>query len=65
MTDLNKKWTCKPFHAGAAVGMLVMLLLLPLSPAMNNGEFDHGGGSGGGGGLVVVAAVAVVVVDNN
>jgi hypothetical protein len=27
----------------------VVLLLLPLSLAMDNGEFDHGGGGGGGG----------------
>jgi hypothetical protein len=27
----------------------VVLLLLPLSSAMEDGEFDHGGGSGGGG----------------
>jgi hypothetical protein len=30
--------------------MLVVLLLLPLSLAIDNGEFDHGGGGGGGGG---------------
>jgi hypothetical protein len=42
-----------------------MLLLLPLSLAINDGEFDHGGGGGGGGGLVAAAAVVVAVVDNN
>jgi hypothetical protein len=30
--------------------MLVVLLLLPLFLAMNDGKFDHGGGGGGGGG---------------
>ncbi len=43
----------------------MVLLLLPLSSAIDYGEFDHGGGSGGGGGLVAAAAVAVVVVDDN
>jgi hypothetical protein len=41
----------------------VVLLLLPCSLAIDNGEFDHGGGGGGGGGSVAAAAVAVVVVD--
>jgi hypothetical protein len=47
--------------------MLVVVLLLPLSLAMDNGEFDHGGGGGSGGGLVAatVVAVAVAAVDNN
>jgi hypothetical protein len=47
--------------------MLVVLLLLPLSLAIDNGEFDHGGGSGGSGGLVAVVAVALAVamVDDN
>jgi hypothetical protein len=43
----------------------VVLLLLPLSSAIDYGEFDHDGGGGGGGGLVSAAAVAVVVVDND
>jgi hypothetical protein len=30
--------------------MLVVVLLLPLSSPMYDGEFDHGGGGGGGGG---------------
>jgi hypothetical protein len=30
--------------------MLVVLLLLPLFLAMNDGKFGHGGGGGGGGG---------------
>jgi hypothetical protein len=45
--------------------MLVMVLLLPLSSAMDEGEFDHGGGGGGSGGLVAVAVAAVAAVDNN
>ncbi len=48
--------------------MLVVVLLLPLSSAMDNGEYAHGGGSGsggGGGGLAAAAAVAVAAVDNN
>jgi hypothetical protein len=55
----------KRFHVGAAVGMLVVLLLLPLSSAIDYGEFDHGGGGEGGGGLVAAAAAAVAVVDDN
>jgi hypothetical protein len=42
----------------------VVLLLLPLSLAMDNGKFDHGGGSGGGGGPAAVAAAAVAAIDN-
>ncbi len=55
------------FHDGAAVGMLVVVLLLPLSLAMDNGEFDNGGGGGGGssGGLAAAAAAAVAVVDDD
>ncbi len=58
---------CKCFHLGAAVGTLVVLLLLPLSLAMDNGEFDHSGGGGGGGGLAAGAAAAATVaaVDND
>ncbi len=41
----------------------MVLLLLPLSLAIENGKFDHGGGGGGGGSLVAVAAAAVVAVD--
>ncbi len=58
-------WTCKRFHVGAAIGMLVVVLLLPLSLAMDNGEFDHGGGGGGSGGLAAEEAVAVAVVDDD
>ncbi len=45
--------------------MLVVVLLLPLSLAMDNGEFDHRGGSGGGGGLAAAAAAAVAAVDDD
>ncbi len=48
--------------------MLVVVLLLPLSLAMDAGEFDHGGdgGGGGGGGPVAVAVVAAAAaVDDN
>jgi hypothetical protein len=45
--------------------MLVVLLLLPLSLAMDDGKFDHGGGGGGGGGLVTAAAAAVAALDDD
>ncbi len=45
--------------------MLVVLLLLPLSMAIDDGKFDHGGGGGGADGMVAAAAVAVVVLDDN
>ncbi len=45
--------------------MLAVLLLLPLSLAIDNGEFDHGGGGGGGGGPAAAAAVEVAAVDND
>jgi hypothetical protein len=45
--------------------MLVVLLLLPFSLAIDKSEFDHGSGGGGGGGLAAAAVVAVAVVDNN
>ena len=48
--------------------MLVVLLLLPLSLSMYNGEFDQSGGGGGGGSpvaAVVAAVVAVAVVEDN
>jgi hypothetical protein len=38
--------------------MMVVVLLLPLSLAIDDGEFDHSGGS------AAAAAVVVVVVDN-
>ncbi len=43
----------------------MVLLLLPLSLAMDDGEFDHGGGGGGGGGSAAAEVVAVAVVDND
>jgi hypothetical protein len=45
--------------------MLVVLLLLPLSLAMDDGKFDHGGGGGGGGSPAAAAAAAVAVMDDN
>jgi hypothetical protein len=45
--------------------MLVVVLLLPLSLAMDDSEFNHGGGSGCGGGLVATTAEAVAAVDND
>ncbi len=38
----------------------MVLLLLPLSLAMDDGKFDHGGGGGGGGGLAAAAVVAAM-----
>ncbi len=43
----------------------MVLLLLPLSLAMDDGKFDHGGGGGGGGGLAAVAAAAVAAIDDD
>ncbi len=43
----------------------MVLLLLPLSLAMDDGKFDHSGGGGGGGGLAAVATAAVVAMDND
>jgi hypothetical protein len=43
----------------------VVVLLLPLSSAMDNGEFDHGGSGGGSGGLAAAAAAAVEAVDDD
>ncbi len=45
--------------------MLVVLLLFPLSSAMDDGKFDHGGGGGGGGGPAAAAAVAVAAMVDN
>ncbi len=45
--------------------MLVVLLLLPLSLATDDGKFDHGGGGGGGGGSVAAAAAAVAALDDD
>jgi hypothetical protein len=45
----------------------MVLLLLPLSSEMDDGEFDHSGGGGGSGSpvAVAVAAAAVAAMDNN
>jgi hypothetical protein len=68
MLNKSKSSGHKCFHLGAVDGTLVVLLLLPLSLAIDNCEFDHSGGGcgGGGGGLVAAAAaaVAVAVVDD-
>ncbi len=47
--------------------MLVVVLLLPLSLAMDHDEFDNGGdsGGGGGGGPAAAAAAAVTAVDDD
>jgi hypothetical protein len=45
--------------------MLVVLLLLPLSLVIEDGEFDHGGGGRGGGGPVATAVAAVAAMDDN
>ncbi len=55
-------WAC---DVGAAIGMLVVLLLLPLSLAINDGEFDHSGGGGGGGGPEAVTAAMVAAMDDD
>ncbi len=44
----------------------MVLLLLPISLAVDDGEFNHRGGGGGGGGPAAVAAAATAAaVDNN
>ncbi len=43
----------------------MVLLLLPLSLAMDDGEFEHGGGGGGGGGPVAAAAAAAAAMDDD
>ncbi len=43
----------------------MVLLLLPLSLAMDDGKFDHGSGGGSGGGPAAAAAVAVVAMDDD
>jgi hypothetical protein len=43
----------------------VVLLLLPISLAVDNGEFDHRGCGGGSDGLAAVAVAAGVAVDND
>ena len=42
--------------------MLVVVLLLPLSLSMYDGEFNHGGGGGGGSGPAAAAVAAVAGV---
>jgi hypothetical protein len=43
----------------------VVLLLLPLSLAMDDSKFDHGGGIGEGGGPAAAAVAAVAAMDND
>ncbi len=43
----------------------MVVLLLPLSLAINNGEFNHSGGGRGSGGLAAAAAAAVAAMDND
>jgi hypothetical protein len=45
--------------------MLVVLLLLPFSLALDDSKFENGGGGGGGGGPAAAAVVAVAVMDND
>ena len=45
--------------------MLVVVVLLPLSSPVYDGEFDHGGGGGGCGGQSAVAVAAVEAVEDN
>ncbi len=45
--------------------MLVVLLMLPLSTAFDDGKFDHSGGGGGGGGPAAAAVAAVAAMDND
>ncbi len=40
----------------------MVLLLLPLSLAIDDSKFDHGGGGGGGGDPAAAAAAAAAVV---
>ncbi len=42
----------------------MVVVLLPLSLAMDDGEFDHGGGSGGSDSPVAATVAAVLAVDN-
>jgi hypothetical protein len=45
--------------------MLLVVVLLPLSSPMCNGEFDHSGGGGGCGGPAAAAVAAVEAVEDN
>ncbi len=42
----------------------MVLLLFPLSLAMDDGKFDHGGGGGGSGGPAAAEAAAVAAMDD-
>jgi hypothetical protein len=44
---------------------MMVLLLLPLSLAMDDGEFDHGGGGGSNGSLAAAASAAIAAVDDD
>ncbi len=43
----------------------MVVLLLPISLAVDDGEFDHRGGSGGGGGPAAAAAAVGAAVDKD
>ncbi len=43
----------------------MVLLLLPLSLAFDDGKFDNSGGGGGGGSPAAVAVAAVAAMDDN
>ena len=43
----------------------MVLLLLPISLEVDDGEFDHRGGGGGGGGPAAAAAAAGAAVDKD
>ena len=45
--------------------MLLVVVLLPLSLSMYDGEFNHSGGGGSGGGPVVAVVTAVAAVEDN
>ncbi len=45
--------------------MLVVVVLLPLSSPLCDGEFDHSGGGGGCGGPAAAAVAAVEAVEDN
>ena len=45
--------------------MLVVVVLLPLSLSMYDGEFNHGCVGGGGGSLTAAVVAAVAVVEDN
>jgi hypothetical protein len=45
--------------------MLVVLPLLPISLAVDDGEFDYHGGGGGGGGPAAAAVAAGAAVDDD